>query len=52
MICEVMVELMARRRGLRWSREDEFGWQSCDSGSSDGVIVAEKLERRQESARS
>jgi hypothetical protein len=58
----MMVELMARWRGLRWSREDEFGWQgddggggngeaNVDSGSGGSFIGAEKIERRLESAR-
>jgi hypothetical protein len=34
MLREAMAELMARWRGLRWSREDEFGQRSFDSGGA------------------
>jgi hypothetical protein len=59
---EMMVELMARWRGLRWSREDEFDWQGDDGGGGNGeakwqqwpwwsLYRAEKIERRLESTR-
>jgi hypothetical protein len=59
---EMMAELMVRWRGLRWSREDEFGQQGDDGGGGNGeakrrqwqwwlLYRAEKIERRLESAR-
>jgi hypothetical protein len=57
MLREAMVALMTRWRGLRWSREDEFGRQSYDGGGREqrrrtsvaaltGFIEGEKLEMR------
>jgi hypothetical protein len=55
MLSEAMAALMTRWRGLRWSKEDKFGQQSCDGGGREmirrtsvaaltGFIEAEKLE--------
>jgi hypothetical protein len=62
MLREAMVALMVRWRGLRWSREDEFGRRSNDGGGRKWrrtsvaalacFIEAEKLEMRQENVRS
>jgi hypothetical protein len=63
MLREAMAALMARWRGLRWSREDEFGRRSFDGGGRKWrrrtsvaalacFIEAEKLEMRQENTRS
>jgi hypothetical protein len=57
MLREAMAALMTRWRGLRWSREDEFGRQSYDGGGREqrrrtsvaaltGFIEGEKLEMR------
>jgi hypothetical protein len=58
-----MAVLMARWRRLRWSREDEISWRSCDGGGRKRrrrasrtalghFIEAKKLEMRQENTRS
>jgi hypothetical protein len=58
-----MAVLMARWRGLRWSREDEIGRRSYDGGGRKRrrrasrtalahFVEAEKLEMGQENARS
>jgi hypothetical protein len=38
-------ELMARWKGLRWSREDEFGRQSCDGGGGSGEEERRRWQR-------
>jgi hypothetical protein len=41
----MMAELMARWRGLMWSREDKFGWQGDDGGGGNGEAKRRQRQR-------